>query len=48
MSATLTNSGSANLVLSTITLGGTNPMEFARTGTCASSVSLAPKASGVR
>ena len=45
MSATLTNSGSANLVLSTITLGGTNPTEFTRTGTCAPAVSLAPKAS---
>ena len=45
MSATLTNSGSANLVLSTITLGGTNPTEFTRTGTCAPAASLAPKAS---
>jgi hypothetical protein len=45
MSATLTNSGSANLVLSTITLGGANPTEFTRTGTCAPALSLAPKAS---
>ena len=45
MSATLTNSGSANLVLSTIALGGTNPTEFTRGGTCASAVSLAPTTS---
>jgi hypothetical protein len=45
MSATLTNSGSANLVLSTITLGGTNPAEFTRSGTCAQALSLAPTTS---
>ena len=45
MSANLTNTGSANLVLSTITLGGTNPMEFTRGGTCAPAISLAPAAS---
>jgi hypothetical protein len=45
MSAILTNSGSANLVLSTITLGGTNPAEFTRSGTCAPALSLAPTTS---
>ena len=45
MSASLTNTGTANLVLSTITLGGTNPTEFTRTGTCAAAVSLAPQTS---
>ena len=45
MSAILTNRGSASLVLSTITLGGTNSTEFTRGGTCAAAVSLAPTAS---
>lgn len=45
MSANLTNTGSANLVLSTITLGGTNAAEFTRGGTCAAAASLAPAAS---
>ncbi len=45
MSANLTNTGSAPLVLSAITLGGTNAAEFTRGGTCAATVSLAPAAS---
>jgi mono/diheme cytochrome c family protein len=45
MSANLTNTGSANLVLSAVTLGGTNPTEFTRSGTCAAAVSLAPNGS---
>lgn len=45
MSANLTNTGTANLVLSSVTVGGTNPTEFTRTGTCAAAVSLAPAAS---
>ena len=45
MSASLTNSGTANLVLSTVTLGGANPAEFTRSGTCANAVSLPPAAS---
>lgn len=45
MSASLTNTGTANLVLSSVTLGGTNPAEFTRSGTCAAAVSLAPAAS---
>jgi hypothetical protein len=45
MSASLSNTGTANLVLSTVTLGGTNPAEFTRSGTCAAAVSLAPAAS---
>ena len=45
MSANLTNTGTANLMLSSITLGGTNPTEFTRSGTCAAPLSLAPAAS---
>jgi len=44
MSAKLTNTGTSNLVLSTITTGGANPSEFTRSGTCAAAVSLAPAA----
>jgi trimeric autotransporter adhesin len=42
MTATLTNSGTANLVLSSVTLGGANPGDFTRSGTCAAAMSLAP------
>ncbi|MGB3429817.1 MAG: choice-of-anchor D domain-containing protein [Burkholderiaceae bacterium] len=42
MTATLTNSGTASLVLSSVTLGGTNPGDFTRSGTCATAVTLAP------
>lgn len=45
MSANLTNTGTAALVLSAVTLGGTNAAEFTRSGTCASALSLAPAAS---
>ena len=45
MSASLTNSGTANLVLSTVTLGGANPAEFTRSGTCTNALSLLPAAS---
>lgn len=42
MSATLRNSGTANLVVSSITLAGTNPGDFTRGGTCAAATTLAP------
>ena len=42
MTATLTNSGTANLVLSSVTLGGTNPGDFTRSGTCGAAMTLAP------
>lgn len=42
MTATLTNSGSTNLVLSSVTLGGTHPGDFTRSGTCAAAQTLAP------
>jgi hypothetical protein len=42
MSATLKNSGTANLVLSTVTLAGTNSVDFTRGGTCAPALTLAP------
>lgn len=42
MSATLTNTGSASLVLATVTLGGTNPGDFTRSGTCVNALALAP------
>jgi mono/diheme cytochrome c family protein len=42
MTATLTNRGSANLVLSSVTLGGTNSVDFTRSGTCAVALTLAP------
>lgn len=45
MSATLSNTGTANLAISAVTLGGTNPAEFTRGGTCAAAMSLAPAAS---
>src|SRR4029453_2113482 len=45
MSASLTNTGHAALILSSVTLGGTNAAEFTRSGTCASALSLAPAAS---
>jgi len=45
MSASLTNSGTANLVLSSVTLGGANPTDFTRSGTCTAALSLAPTTS---
>jgi mono/diheme cytochrome c family protein len=42
MTATLTNSGSASLVLSSVTLGGTHSGDFTRSGTCAAAQALAP------
>ena len=42
MSATLKNSGTANLVLSAVTLAGANAGDFTRGGTCAQALTLAP------
>lgn len=42
MSATLRNSGTANLVLSTVALAGTNAADFTRGGTCTQALTLAP------
>ncbi|HQR22213.1 MAG TPA: choice-of-anchor D domain-containing protein, partial [Burkholderiaceae bacterium] len=42
MSATLRNSGTANLVVASIALAGTNPGDFTRGGTCAAATTLAP------
>src|SRR5262249_39678779 len=41
-SVTVTNTGSATLTLSALTLGGTNAADFARSGTCTATTSLAP------
>ena len=38
---TLTNSGRGTLTLASLTAGGTNPGDFARTGTCANGTNLA-------
>lgn len=42
MSATLRNSGTANLVLSSVALAGTGAGDFTRTGSCAPALTLAP------
>jgi len=59
-SVTLTNSGNANLTISTVTIGGTNASDFSKTadtcagatvaagGTCSISVTFAPTATGSR
>ena len=45
MSATLKNSGTANLVLSTVSLTGNNAVDFTRSGTCAQALTLTPSQS---
>jgi hypothetical protein len=42
MSARLTNSGTANLVVSAVALAGANAGDFTRGGTCAAALTLAP------
>lgn len=37
-SVTLSNTGSASLTISSVTVGGTNPADFAQTNTCGSGV----------
>ncbi len=45
MVVTVSNTGSANLTLQTLAVGGTNAGDFARAGTCAAGGTLAPNGS---